>query len=385
MSNAVIETLFSELKTYFDTHRFPGFSLALGRESAIFHTAADGYARPDRGKRMTEATLLRLGSLSKIFTTAAILRLKQQGQLSLGDCLGTFYPHCEDAPNGPADKRVFQITLKQLLNHTSGLPSDTGRMPYMVNDDTLNFYLRPANMTSRAICAYLYNCHLLYEPGSDQTYSTIGYSVIGRVIEQVSGMPYYAFLKQEVLDHLRIDRVIMASSEEDSRDANEADYYNISDLEGGTPVKETSFNFGPSRFIECRDAAGGLVTSATGLVTAVMQLYEASGANIFDVGIRQDLLQRPDDLIEPRPETYVGLGWWIRRPPGFEEQRRDDPLFQTKLHHSGRTSGAVGFLFRGENGVWAGLQSNCGVSDKDWGTLQKQIYDIVSWRVRSLN
>ena len=385
MSNHVLGEMVCALKAYFDTRRFPGFSLALGREGRIFHTFADGYARPDLGQPMTATTPMRLGSLSKIFATAAMLRLKQQGALSLDDCLGKYFPHCDDAPDGPQDPRVLKIKLKQILNHTSGLPPEAGVMPHMIKDERLNFYLTPDNLNFRSLCAYLYYCRLLYDPGVDQTYSTVGYLIIGRVIEKITRLNYYSFLKDQVLDPSGVYNVTKGFSQASALDANEADYYNIESLEQGAPVRESSFSFGGSRYIECRDSAGELVASATSLVDAMMRLYEASGSSVFDIETRRDLLQYPCGKANSRPEVYVALGWWVRRPPGYEEQRQHDPLFRTRLFHSGRTSGAMGFLFRGENGVWAGVQSNCGVSDSDWDSLQHQVLAIISSCVRKLD
>lgn len=332
---------------------------------------------------MTPRTLVRLGSLSKVFTTAAILKLREENKIKLGDRLATYFPRCERVAK-PEDPAALRITIKHILNHTSGLPNDVGVLPYMTEDSALNFYLRPQNLTYEAICRFIYGCKLLYEPGTDQTYSTVGYLILGRLIERVAGKPYYAYLHDAVLDPAGVTGVMLGSSKSGGRFIGEAAYFNVSDLEKGKPHAERDFRFGPSGNLECRDSAGGLVASSVSLVDAMMRFYEVKGAGIFAPATREVMLSCPDQRPDRDAETYVGLGWWVRRPAGFENQRQRDPLYGTKLHHSGRTSGAVNFVFRGENGVWAAVQSNCGVTDKDWPAIQKSIYDIVSWKIRSL-
>lgn len=334
---------------------------------------------------MTPRTLMRLGSLSKVFTTAAILKLKQENRLDLNDPLAKHFPHCEPVNSKPEDPAALRITIKQLLNHTSGLPNDVGILPYMTGDSSLNFYLRPQNLTYEAVCRYVYGCKLLYEPGTSQTYSTVAYLILGRIIERVSGKPYFAYLHDAVLDPAGVSGVMLGSSKSGGRFTGEAACFNVLDLEKGKPEQERTFRFGPSTNLECRDSAGGLVASSVSLVDAMMRFYEVKGAGLFDPATRADLLSYPDQRPDGEAETYVGLGWWVRRPAGHEEERRHDPLHTVKLHHSGRTSGAVNFLFRGENGVWAAVQSNCGVSDADWPEIQKRIYDIVSWKIRALD
>ncbi len=383
--HATLDKMTSGLRDYFAAHNFPGFSVAVGRRGSVFYAVARGWADPADQREMTPQTPMRLGSLSKVFTTAAILKLKQDNLIDLHDPLHKYFPHCERTNNQPEDPAALRITIKQLLNHTSGLPNDVDMLPYMALDNSLNFYLRPENLTYDAICRYVYGCKLLYAPGTNQTYSTIAYLILGRIIERVSGKPYFAYLHDAVLDPAGVGGITLGSSAPDGRSIGEAACFNIADLQKGKPEQEHTFRFGPSSYLECRDSAGGLVASSVALINAMMRFYEVNGAGVFTPASRENLLSYPDKRPDRDVETYVGLGWWVRRPVGHREERKHDPLFHTKLHHSGRTSGAVNFLFRGENGVWAAVQSNCGVSDGDWSELQKRIYDIVAWRIRSLD
>lgn len=384
MANEVLEDIFRGLKTFFDKHSFPGFALAAGRAGEIFYSAADGYADRETNDAMTAATRIRLGSLSKVFTTACILKLKQDGLLSFDDRLIKYFPKCLESSDKPLDERALQITIRNILTHTSGLPIDVPKlMPYMGNDNSLKIYEHPDNLNYRSICNLLYNCKLLFDPGTQYGYSTVSFLVLGRIIERLSDKKFITYLNDSIFNPSGITGISQGRT--CGGDLNEAAYYNIDPLDGGEPVRESQFNFGPTRHLECRDSSGGLVSSPGALVQAMMRFYEVSGANVFDLATRTDLVSLPDNNSNERPETYVGLGWWVRRAPGFDQERNADPLHQTRLYHTGRTSGAVNSLFRSENGVWAAVQANCGVTDRDWPSLQDQVYAIMAPRIRCLN
>ena len=384
MADEALEDVYRGLKTFFGKHSFPGFAMAVGRAGEIIYSAADGYADRESRNVMTPATRIRLGSLSKVFTTACILKLKQDGQLALDDKLINYFPQCEETSNRPADERVLQITIRQILHHTSGLPIDVYKpMPHMERDETLDIYARPNNLNQRSITNFLYNCHLQFEPGTKTGYSTISFLVLGRIIELLSGKKYPAYLMDSIINQYALEGIMQGRS--CGGQPGESTYYNIDPLDGGEPVRETEFRFGPTRYLECRDSSGGIVASPVALVQAMMRFYETSGTTVFSPATRADVVSVPKNDLDSRPETYVGLGWWVRRAPGFDQERKGDPLYQTRLYHTGFTSGAVNSLFRGENGVWAAVQANCGVTGQDWPSLQDQVYAILAPRIRRLN
>lgn len=384
MANEALEDTFRGLKTFFDKHSFPGFALAVGRAGEIIYSAADGYANRETNDAMTAATRIRLGSLSKVFTTACILKLKQDGLLSFDDRLIKYFPKCLESSDKPLDERALQITIRHILTHTSGLPIDVPKvMPYMGSDNSLKIYEHPDNLNYRSICNLLYNCKLLFEPGAQYGYSTVSFLILGRIIEHLSGKKFFNYLNDFIFSPSGIKGISQGCT--CGGGLNEAAYYNIDPLDGGEPLRESQFSFGPTRHLECRDSSGGLISSPGALVQAMMRFYEVSGANVFNQTTRTDIVFLRDNKLQEQPETYVGLGWWVRRAPGFDQERKADPLYQTRLYHTGRTSGAVNTLFRSENGVWAAVQANCGVTDRDWPSLQDQVYAILAPRIRCLH
>lgn len=153
-----------------------GVILIRRRDTVLLH---DAYGSMDReaGRPMTLETGFTIGSLVKPITAVAILKLEGQGKLSTADTLGRFFP------SAPPDKA--RITLQQLLAHTSGLRGLFGGDYQVVSRDWV---------LERAMEA-----ELLFEPGAEERYSNSGYTLLAMIVEDVSGRPYEAFVREEVL------------------------------------------------------------------------------------------------------------------------------------------------------------------------------------------
>jgi CubicO group peptidase (beta-lactamase class C family) len=135
---------------------------------------AKGYGLADRDKKipMTTDTVISIGSITKQFTAAAILKLEMQGKLKVTDSIDKYFTGV------PEDKK--SITLHHLLTHSSGLVSDFGDDFEKVTRDEI---------VRRAMAS-----KLLWKPGHRYRYSNAGYSLLGAILEIVSGRPYEAFL-----------------------------------------------------------------------------------------------------------------------------------------------------------------------------------------------
>ena len=129
-------------------------------------------------------TLVSLGSVTKQFTAAAILKLEQEGRLHTTDSLRRFFPQA------PADKA--DITLHQLLTHTAGLRSDYAETDY-------------TPVPRDEYVARIFAAPLVSPPGQQHRYSNAGYSLLGAIIEIASGEPYERYLH----DHLFVPAGMM--------------------------------------------------------------------------------------------------------------------------------------------------------------------------------
>ena len=166
-------------KYYADNKLFSGAVLVARGETVLF-SKAYGLANVEWNIPNTTTTKFRIGSVTKQFTAAAVLLLEERGKLKTSDLIKTYFP---EAP------AIWQnITLAQLLSHTSGIPNYTN-VP-----DMAEFSAR--RMTPAEIANTVRNLPLDFAPGEQMRYSNTGYVLLGIAIEKASGMPYENFLQE---------------------------------------------------------------------------------------------------------------------------------------------------------------------------------------------
>ena len=159
----------------------PGLSIAVLRGADTVVLRGWGYANVELRAPATPQTVYRLGSITKQFTALAILQLVEQGRLTLDDTLQRF------VPNFPTPGR--HVTIRQLLNHTSGIPSYTsiGR--------TWQDKMR-LDLSHDSLLALVKDRAPDFAPGERFLYDNTGYYLLGMVIESASGQSYAQYLAQ---------------------------------------------------------------------------------------------------------------------------------------------------------------------------------------------
>lgn len=137
-----------------------------------------GYGLADREskKAQSQETVFSIGSITKQFTAAGIVKLETMGLLSVNDPLRKYFSSI------PADKA--KITIHQLLTHSAGFPGAIG-------DDY-------ENVDADQFAALAFKSPLVFNPGSGYEYSNVGYSLLGIIITKVSGKGYEAFLHEQL-------------------------------------------------------------------------------------------------------------------------------------------------------------------------------------------
>jgi CubicO group peptidase (beta-lactamase class C family) len=168
----------------------PSASVAVVHDGAIVLTRAYGRARLDPVASAAPAMRYPIGSISKQFVAAAVVTLAAEGKLSLDDPIAAFFPDVT---------RSHEITLRQLLSHTSGIRD------YWPQD-----YVPPAMrepITTEELIARHAQQPLDFEPGSKWQYSNTGYVIAGAIVERVSGKPLVALLQERFFEPLGMDSV----------------------------------------------------------------------------------------------------------------------------------------------------------------------------------
>jgi CubicO group peptidase (beta-lactamase class C family) len=276
-----------------------GLSVAIVKNGQLVF--AKGYGRRSlRDNRPVEPdTLFAIGSVTKQFTCACILLLAQEGKLSVRDKVSKYFPKLT---------RASDITLLNLMNHTSGYPD------YYPLDFVDRRMQKP--ISSSELVQQYAGGNLDFEPGTNWSYSNTGYILLGRVVEKVSGQFFSHFLEKRILKPLGMTQT---SYEPDSADPRLATGYTSFALSAAeTAVAEAEGWAG---------AAGALYSTPSDLAKWDMALI---GGKILKPEFYK-LMTTSRELSNARVTGY-GCGLAVR----VQERR-------TVLSHGGAVSGFNAF------------------------------------------
>jgi CubicO group peptidase (beta-lactamase class C family) len=178
----------------------PGVSLAVVEGDQVTHLRSFGKARPG-GEAPSAQTPFLIGSLTKSFTALAVMQLVEAGKIELDVPVQRYLPWFRVAdPQASA-----QITVRHLLNHTSGLPTSSGWAPLA------DFDARPGACERQARA--LATLKLAHLPGATHAYSNANYNLLGLIIEAASGEPYEAYVKSHLFAPLDMRHSYTAQAE----------------------------------------------------------------------------------------------------------------------------------------------------------------------------
>jgi D-alanyl-D-alanine carboxypeptidase len=175
----------------------PGATILIARHGQIIYRNAYGLADRERRRSAAVDTEYEIGSITKQFTAAAVLRLQEAGKLRLDDKLSIYLP---DAPHGS------EVTLRQLLSHTSGMPE------YLDAVDAAKAIGQPASFDK--LISYIAGKPLDFAPGSRWSYSNTGYILAGRLIEVVSHESYWHYVQTHLLDPAAMTHTFTVAEED---------------------------------------------------------------------------------------------------------------------------------------------------------------------------
>jgi CubicO group peptidase (beta-lactamase class C family) len=177
-------------------HPIPGLALEIIQNGKCVKRAGYGLANLEWQTPVTPLTEFEIGSITKQFTAAGILLLAQDGKLSIDDRIAL---HLKDTPESWKD-----ITLRQLLTHTSGLKNYT----------TLSGFELARHLTQDQFIRQLGRHPLDFKPGEKWVYCNSGFNLLGYVIENVSGTNYWQFMRDRIFAPLDMS----STTHRDTRD-----------------------------------------------------------------------------------------------------------------------------------------------------------------------
>ncbi|RPI02382.1 MAG: DUF3471 domain-containing protein [Calditrichaeota bacterium] len=164
---------------------YPGASVLVAQDGKIVYQQCIGMANVDKSVPIIPETTFRIGSITKQFTAASILKLQEQGKLSVQDKLSQYF---SDFPRGD------DVTLHHLLTHTSGIASYTDA-PGFIDQVT-------GDISTEEMITWIKSLGYTFSPGESWAYCNSGYYLLGVIVEQVSGRSFDQFLKETFFQSL---------------------------------------------------------------------------------------------------------------------------------------------------------------------------------------
>jgi D-alanyl-D-alanine carboxypeptidase len=281
----------------------PGLSLAVVREGKVIKAKGYGLADVELNVPATEHTVYQWASLSKQFIAAGILLLEQVGKLKLSDPVARHYT------NAPVT--WSNVTVRHLLNHTSGIKSYPGLSNFLEN--------ATCEMTPEELIGAVRDFPLQFEPGEKFAYNNSGYHLLGIIIEHVSGESWDEFLRKRIFRPLKMHTARM-------NDVHEL----IPNRASGYATRSNRWVRAPIWHPSLTAGAGGLVGTVLDLARWDAGLY---GDEVLSAASWEQMWAAT--LLNGGMTNSYGFGWDIGQMRGHRW-----------VAHSGRMPGTTTFILR---------------------------------------
>lgn len=304
--------LHSKMTLYkFGEKGIPGLSIAVGVDNKLVWSEARGYADISDSILATINTQFRIGSVSKAVTSIALGRILEKGELLLTDKVIDYLP----------EYSYESVTIRQLASHTSGIRNYGACFCFPIWE----YYSNDAYESVSKSLKLFKNDPLLFEPGTDFSYSSYNYNLLSAVLEKSYGSSFYHLMYNEVFGPLEMDNTTFDF--QDSVFINRAKFYDIDNGEYTSSYTVDNSN---------KWAGGGLISTPSDLV-------RMGNALLFGDIINPETFQRlttPVELTtgEVNEQNYA-LGW---RKHEFELGGIDEKV--TIIHHGGTAMGSTALL-----------------------------------------
>ena len=188
------------MREFAERSHVPGIAYGIVVDGRVVHVGTAGVREVASRAPVDTSTVFRIASMTKSFTAAAILQLRDEGKLSLDEPAERYVPELRGLryPTSDAPK----ITIRHLLTHSEGFPEDNpwGDQQLAATDEEMSRMMRAGIPFSTA-------------PGTAYEYSNYGFAILGRVIANVSGMPYPRYLRERVLRPLGMNVTTLEASD----------------------------------------------------------------------------------------------------------------------------------------------------------------------------
>ncbi len=293
------ERLQTHLDSLHAAAQFPGATAGFGFPDGSSLGLATGFSDKNKKIPMTPSDLMLQGSVGKTYVAAIALQFVHEGKLSLDDKVKK---HLGDGPWYHRLPNADEITLRQLMNHTSGL------VRYEFNEAFISDLVHQPDKVWRPeeLIAYILDTKAPFSAGEGWEYSDTNYIVLGMILEKISGSKYYDLLSARILKPLHLQNTVPS----DSRTIRGLiqGYAGSGNPFGGRDemLSDGQFLFNP----QFEWTGGGIASTAEDLARWAKALYEGRA---FDPSLLPEML----DAVPAKlgPNTKYGLGVIVRQTP----------------------------------------------------------------------
>ncbi|WP_371404015.1 serine hydrolase [Kribbella sp. NBC_00662] len=350
----------NQMKTFMQARGVTAGQLAVTYKGRL--VLARGYSTSS-ALTVQPTSLFRVASLSKSITAAAIVKLVQDGKLSLSTPVGNIIPITP--PTGQTrDARWSAVTIKRLLQHLGGWDRDISGDPEWEDAVISKALGVPMELHPADVIKYQAGRKLDFNPGTKYAYSNFGYTLAGRVIEKVSGLSYPTYVQQKLLTPLGITR--MAQGYSIAKHAGEVPY---DSQYSGPTVLDMSGTKVPAPYgtfsMRIQDANGGWIASAPDIVRWARMFDKSS--SVLNTASLNSIWAKPEIGVNS-DGWYYGLGWQVRPVTTGGTGRN--------TWHTGSMPGTFTIVVRTYNGMsWAALfNRRDDASGKSYGDIDAALW-----------
>lgn len=306
----VVETWLDAQRAY---EEIPGISAAIVADQEQVWSGAVGYAHPATHEAATPQTIYSICSISKLFTSIAIMQLRDAGKLRLSDAVADHLPWYT---MGEAEEGEPLVTIEGLLTHSAGLPRESDHHYWSQPD-----FQFP---TREEIIEGLRNQEALYPAWAHYQYSNLGLTLAGEIVRERSGMAYEDYVRKNIIDPMGLTDTRPAMPE-DERGRRLATGYSSITRDG---IRE------PLPFFNARGIAPAAGFSSTAEDLARFATWHF-GLDGDDRILHEHTLAEMQRVhyVDPAWDTYRGLGFGVYRDEGrtFTGHSGSCPGYRTQL------------------------------------------------------